>query len=124
MAEPSKILRGRIIRGRKSRPTDNDVAYNPGQIVVSVASPSSLGNPFKVSNNYPVGEVIRDYRIWLKGLFETAKITKRPDRVVLRLEHLRREHLAGKEIILLCYCRTDEPCHADVIREYLQKGEL
>jgi len=117
MPEPGKILRGRIIRGRRARRDDSDLARNPNQIIVSVARPALLGNPWRIPEDGSREEVIEKYRRMLSYLEPYHKIIR-------RLEYLRREHLAGKEIVLLCYCQADEPCHADVIREYLERGEL
>jgi hypothetical protein len=60
----------------------------------SVTRPGKWGNPYTVEE-YGRDQAIRLYREWLVG------------------KDLSELH--GKD--LACYCRLDEPCHADVLLE-------
>lgn len=92
---------------------------------VTVARPSIFGNPFKVSDMVamcqagllPAGETprqaaVRYFREWLEGkaiVGQFAEVVPPPS------AHNIRDHLRGKD--LACWCRLDQPCHADVLLE-------
>jgi hypothetical protein len=65
---------------------------------VSVTRPGKWGNPYTVEE-YGREQAIRLYREWLAGK---------------DLSELRGKNLA-------CYCKLDEPCHADVLLELANK---
>jgi hypothetical protein len=126
VTQPGTVTRSRIIRGRKSRPTDNDTAHNLGQIIVSCARPHLLGNPFKEGEDGTREEVIECYKTRLKYILKGTLDVASIENVEIRgkLEQLRREYLAGKQVVLLCYCREDQPCHTDVIAQWIREGSL
>lgn len=90
---------------------------------VTVARPSIFGNPFKVSEMVtlreagllPEGETprqaaVRNFSEWLEGkavVGQGAEIIAPPKTQTIR------DHLRGKD--LACWCRPDQPCHADVL---------
>jgi hypothetical protein len=74
---------------------------------VYVGRPGMHGNPFRVGVNGSVADCVRLYRDWL-----------RPQRAYLR--EISRE-LRGKN--LACWCRLDQPCHADVLLELANAPE-
>lgn len=126
MPEPGKIYRGRTSRRRaKTGPDANDVARTAGMLVVECSRPSLLENPFRIEEGGTREQAVRDFRAYLKLVFNSRGIRgqSRGDKVKAHLEELRREHLAGREIVLLCYC-VDGPCHTDVIKEWIEKGVL
>lgn len=118
MPDSGKIYRGRMSRGKKyPSPSDADTAYNVGQLVVSCARPSILGNPYRIPDDGTRAEVIALYRTFLQQL--------EPDhRIWQKLEHLRQQYLGGKEIVLLCYCEGEDACHTDIIKEWIEQGVL
>lgn len=66
---------------------------------VCVSRPSKWGNPFRVEQ-HGREKALALYRDWLM----------RGDGQRLRLEELRGRNLA-------CFCRLDQPCHADILLE-------
>jgi hypothetical protein len=66
-----------------------------------VGRPTMHGNPFRVGVNGTIADCVRLYRAWL-----------RPQRAYLKFI---RKELRGKD--LACWCRLDQPCHADVLLE-------
>jgi len=66
---------------------------------------------FEQTTPSTVGMAVEMYRRWLTHELNEAGIV-RP--CLLTLEDIRRE-LCGKN--LACWCRTDQPCHADVLLE-------
>lgn len=90
---------------RKKNYYDNEWKKNPN--AVYVGRPSKWGNPYPVSGpystRYNLEESLTLYRIWLK-----QKLEKDPDFL---------ESLRGKDLV--CFCSLDQPCHADIITEYL-----
>jgi hypothetical protein len=69
---------------------------------VSVARPSKWGNPFMIGRHADTArEVVTMFRDWMKAPYQV----KQPDPTELR----------GKN--LACWCKPDQPCHADVLLE-------
>ena len=68
----------------------------PGAVVV--ARPSRWGNPYRVEPGRTAAEAVALYRRWIEP---------RADAV--------RAELTGRD--LCCWCRLDQPCHADVLLE-------
>lgn len=64
------------------------------------------GNPFKESE-YGLDECLRLYREWLK-----QKLIEETDFL---------DPLKGKDLV--CWCALDQPCHADIIIEFLEKSK-
>ena len=72
---------------------------------ILVARPSKWGNPFKLSE-YNLEECLRLYEKWLQ-----EKLRENPSFL---------DPLRGKDLV--CYCRLDNPCHADILLNYLNKS--
>lgn len=89
-------------RGRRERRRD----WRKPVDAVIVSRPSSWGNQYKVQDADQQGAVDA-YRFWLAS---------HPERISQA-----RKELAGKQ--LLCYCRLDQPCHADVLIEVANTPE-
>ena len=72
---------------------------------VKVARPCALGNPFVIGRDgvQDARQAVERFEAWLLPYIAKA----RPFRVAA-LEELRGKHLA-------CWCRLDQPCHADVL---------
>src|SRR3984893_18486835 len=70
---------------------------------VVVARPSRWGNPFRVGIDGDAPSCIDRYReaLWTGGLSFTVGDVRR--------------QLAGRD--LACWCRAEDPCHADVLLE-------
>jgi hypothetical protein len=90
-----------------------------GTVVVS--RPSRWGNPFRPHETYRftyrdghIGMGIAGGQDSVVRLFE-AFLDARPD-----LQQAVREELAGHD--LACWCRLDEPCHADVLLSFANGG--
>ena len=84
------------------------IRYRRGQKLPAntkyVGRPSRWGNPWKVTDDYPLGLVLHMYEIWLK-----TRLRSEPD----FLEPLRGYNLS-------CYCPLDQACHADILLEALK----
>lgn len=80
---------------------------------VSVARPTQWGNPYKVGRDGTAAECVNKYRRHLTPYRYGDTL----DVFYLSEANLRavRNDLAGKN--LACWCRLDEPCHADVLLE-------
>lgn len=72
---------------------------------VYVGRPSAWGNPFRAS--LPI-DAVRAYQRWLRWDGDLRSVGIPPTREEIK-------HLAGKN--LMCWCRLDQPCHADVLLE-------
>jgi hypothetical protein len=81
-----------------------------GLPAVNVARPSKWGNPLRVGQR-----VLGPNRKWMKCDAEMAVLLFK-----LRVAaHLPVAELRGKN--LACFCRIDEPCHADWLLEIANK---
>lgn len=89
---------------------------------VYVGRPGPCGNPFQ----HPDKTIaVRMFRAWLTGGLRTATLFDERLRciegkraLIHRRDMIRREvlpHLRGRS--LACWCRLDQPCHADVLLE-------
>ena len=92
---------------------------------INVARTTKWGNPFNwrdadpdtIPANAAKWYAVESFRTWLTrpGVIDTN------DDISIRrqwiLEHI--QELAGKD--LACWCRPDEPCHADVLIELANK---
>lgn len=86
------------------------------QGAVYVGRPTKWGNPFLVGRDGTVADCLRLYRLLAGGFvcLTTKATPAEQDRARAAMESARRE-LRGKD--LLCWCRPDRPCHADVLLE-------
>lgn len=87
---------------------------------VKVDRTTKWGNPFKVGEDGTAAECVELYRLLLSGyvcLSGTASIElqNKSRAVVVAC----RDELRGKS--LACWCRSDKPCHADVLLEIANK---
>jgi len=80
---------------------------------VSVTRPGKWGNPYDVGK-YGREEAIEKYREGILGKDLLTKRGKELARVGKDLSELR-----GKNLV--CWCRLDQPCHADVLLELANK---
>lgn len=77
---------------------------------------SPLGNPYKVSEDLPRGESLGAYRNWL---FERMSDRGSAQRAEMR--RLAEVAAGGKDVALACWCHPKHSCHAEIIKEYLDK---
>lgn len=90
---------------------------------VVVARPTKWGNPFKVADAIEVGwakdgagarhVVVECFRSWIGGsdrYWTGPKGEASRAAMLAAMPELRGKHLA-------CWCRIDQPCHADVLLE-------
>ncbi len=81
-----------------------------------IGRPSPLGNPYSIGRHGTRDEVIELYRVWL-----CARLTKGDEpRVLVALDKIIGEVLAGYDVTLRCYC-APLPCHGDVIKELVMR---
>jgi hypothetical protein len=88
----------------------------PNTVVVS--RPSNFGNPFTVAAAREIGfndphyAAVLAFRAWLDGFPWACGCDEdheaRRQTILARLPELRGKNLA-------CWCRNDQPCHADVL---------
>lgn len=83
---------------------------------VYVGRPGKFGNPYKKSETSCIDGSVFNFEcaLWIIVMGGGRKIPSD------RYEHMKRivdslEELRGKD--LACWCRLDEPCHADVLLE-------
>ncbi len=73
-----------------------------------------LGNPYRIGEHGTREQVIEKYRVWLRGQWQANTPAKR------ELIRLARMHADGEDIFLVCSCRP-LPCHADVVKDAIEK---
>lgn len=71
---------------------------------VYVGRPTKWGNPYRLTPDKSLGQIVREYREMISGNLWTS-LTK-PEI---------KEQLRGKDLV--CWCPLDRPCHADVLLE-------
>lgn len=89
---------------------------------VYVGRPGDLGNPFPVDCYGHAGAVDR-YQRWMTGNMSTREMSQsstchQGDISLVTLRQIARRlmvDIRGKN--LACWCRLDQPCHADVLLE-------
>jgi len=85
---------------------------------VYVGRPSAFGNPFRASDP---DLAARMFRCWLTGSVRSAPLLECRQVMSGRLEPVRQEMLRALPMLrgrdLACWCRTNRPCHADVLLE-------
>lgn len=86
----------------------------PGAIHVRVDRASILGNPYKIDSRHDRDAVCDSYRSYFYN-----QLRKNP-RFRNTVWALKREHQRGNHVVLQCHC-APERCHAETIREYLEK---
>lgn len=94
MSEPKRIQMSRQHPWRAEHPD-----------AVIVARPSKWGNPFRVDGSLTAARAVEHYR----HMMTKDTVRARIDCAIIRAE------LAGKD--LACWCKTTDPCHADVLLE-------
>ncbi len=90
---------------------------------IYVGRPTRFGNPFKIGEDGTRDECLELYRRWLFGALSDDEISSRFSApfagwlINMRhpcIGHILRE-LPGRD--LACFCRLDQPCHADLLLE-------
>jgi hypothetical protein len=85
-----------------------------------------FGNPFSHKDDtlaeYKVAtveEAIEKYRSWVRAMWVSDEYFH------LALTSLVKDYLRGKEIVLVCWCKTanhpNAPCHGDVLKELIEQ---
>jgi len=74
---------------------------------IYVGRPTKWGNPFRSDGSRDAASCVACFRKWLAA-------AKRADIERPTIEEIRSE-LRGKD--LACWCKTEDPCHADVLLE-------
>ncbi|CAQ03299.1 DUF4326 domain-containing protein [Clavibacter sepedonicus] len=85
---------------------------------VSVARPSQWGNGFRIGDTVRVGLIEATDDDSMVPVPDAATAVEFYRRWVSRRLHVQlqvRERLVGRD--LACWCRADQPCHADVLLE-------
>jgi hypothetical protein len=122
---PNRIQRKRV-KGWKMPPN-----------TVYVGRPTKWGNPWAISKTVTRSKSLRLYKAWMTGTF-TEKAVERiigqgvtcPSQPLSLLNWLMirgalrndLKELRGKD--LACFCPLDQPCHADVLLEIANAGEV
>jgi len=92
------------MRIQKKNFFDYEWKKNPN--AVYVGRPTKWGNPFTVKE-YGLTMCLDRYTIWL-----TQKLFQDPSFL---------DPLKGKDLV--CFCPLDQPCHADIITEFLSQKQ-
>lgn len=88
-------------------------APHANEVVVNIARPSILGNPFFMQDESQREVVIEKYRGWLRSQF------KQRTQVRAAIEQLAARVKAGEHIALQCWCAPCA-CHGDVLIEAIK----
>lgn len=86
--------------------------WDPGAIYVGRGSP--LGNPFKMYKEADRNMVCDSYHNWFYAMVENND-----PKIMKELDRLKRLASQG-DLVLGCYC-APRRCHAETIKEYLDK---
>lgn len=84
-----------------------------GEVVVNIARPSVLGNPFFMRSEDQRAQVIVDYRAWLTKHYRTD------NSVWAEVKKLAARVKAGEHLALECWCAPCA-CHGDVIIDAIE----
>lgn len=98
----------KVVTRRTAKPVTN------GSIRVYVGRPSPLGNPFPLGPATSRAHVISQYRDWI------ARNEQQPE-IAAALEQIR-QLSSTHTVELECWC-SPEPCHAEVIRDWVTSHE-
>ena len=83
---------------------------------VYVGRPTRYGNPFVVGRDGKREDCLKLYKLLAGGYFcLTTKATLDEQKRANRAMRDAKKYLRGKD--LACWCRLDQPCHADVLLE-------
>jgi hypothetical protein len=89
-----------------------------------VGRPTRWGNPFRIEGGWLTGPGVllntTDRPTLQMAAVEAFRRALTLDRLPIGFAYIRRE-LRGKD--LACWCRLDQPCHADVLLEIANDGE-
>lgn len=79
-----------------------------GEVVINIARPSVLGNPFHMHNESQRAEVVERYRTWLGDhYYAGTKVWSEVKQLAARVR-------AGEHLALECWCAPCA-CHGDVL---------
>jgi hypothetical protein len=81
---------------------------------VYVGRPTIWGNPFDMSRGETRMSVLTWYRMWLTGKKNKAGSNLLREKVLAQVYTLRGKNLA-------CWCPLDQPCHADILLELVNR---
>ena len=85
-----------------------------GEQGISVMRGMAFGNPFRLEDGYTREEAIAKYHVWLREKYrERTAVYQALIRLVERVE-------AGEHLCLICCCKP-KACHADVIKDAIEK---
>jgi hypothetical protein len=76
---------------------------------VYVGRPTKWGNPYVLTSDNSLGEIVRQYR----ELVSVKNIWSTPNKQQIK------DELRGKDLV--CWCPLNRPCHADVLLEIANK---
>ena len=80
----------------------------PGELVINIARPSVLGNPFHMRSESQRAQVVADYREWLQNRYGVdAAVTNELHRIADLVKQ-------GKQVAVECWCAPCA-CHGDVV---------
>lgn len=115
----TKPIRIRLSRARGFRLQAVSEAIN-GLPAVNVTRPSKWGNPYKVAPAFESAG-FKFPEITQQGSVDLFR--ERYEIALSQYQHTRdaMEELRGKN--LACWCRPDEPCHADVLLEMANRDD-
>lgn len=88
---------------------------------VCVTRPGLFGNPFQHSDP---ALAVRMFRVWVTGALRTAPLFDERMKAIHGKSMMRHQRAALRQALpnlrgknLACWCRLDQPCHADVLLE-------
>jgi hypothetical protein len=85
----------------------------PHEVVINIARPSVLGNPYHMKHEHQRDHVIREYKRWLEARYnDDASVFTELHAIAERVKD-------GEYIALECWCAPCA-CHGDVIIEAVE----
>jgi uncharacterized protein YeaO (DUF488 family) len=87
-------------------------------------SPSPLANPYVIGRDGDRDEVVEKYRQWLR--LNVQRKLENPEHGNAAFKELKRLQLKARdnELTLMCWCKSNEKCHGDIIINCLNWMEI
>lgn len=84
--------------------------YRQPDGAVYVGRGTPFGNPWRVSDDLSAADAVANFREWICSAVSTPEHAAQHAKARAAIPNLRGRNL-------LCWCRLDAPCHADVLLE-------
>lgn len=99
----------RVVSRRKG-----GIEATPGEVLVTIARPSILSNPFEMKEEGDRKEVCDKYEVYMRKRYEEDEAF---NKIILKLA---RKHRCGARLALQCWC-APKRCHGDSLKKLIEE---